>query len=179
MALGEDWRVWMCIWSVFFALVLSVESERLDDLNGCGWGIFIAPTNILVVGWVLCQRAHRTVRCASDTALFTVRCTPHQPTVGVWSNWPLNLPILVVHQTVRYDLTSQTVSNLLPLQTVVAVDHWWSRPLLVGAPDSPVIFSHRALRISKSSQFVGLASLGTRHCPVHRRLVQICFAPYL
>jgi hypothetical protein len=46
-------------------------------------GVFIAPTTILVVGCALCQRAHRTVRCASDTALFNVWCTPLQPTVGV------------------------------------------------------------------------------------------------
>jgi hypothetical protein len=29
MALGEDWRFWMCFWSVFFALVLNVESRKL------------------------------------------------------------------------------------------------------------------------------------------------------
>jgi hypothetical protein len=30
-----------------------------------------------------------------------------------------------------------------------------------------VIFRHGALRIPESGQFVGLASLGTRHCLVH------------
>jgi hypothetical protein len=44
--------------------------------------------------------------------------------------------------------------------------------LLVGSPDSPVIFSRGVLRFSESSQFVGRASLDIRHCPVHRRLVQ-------
>jgi hypothetical protein len=48
-----------------------------------------------------------------------------------------------------------------------AVDRWRSRPLLVGAPDSPVIFSGGALRIPESGQFAGRASLGTGHCPVH------------
>jgi hypothetical protein len=32
MALGEDWRLWMCLWSVFFALVLNVESGILGWL---------------------------------------------------------------------------------------------------------------------------------------------------
>jgi hypothetical protein len=47
-----------------------------------------------------------------------------------------------------------------------------------------VIFSGEALRIPESGQFAVRASLGTgdcqvhtRHCPVRRRLVQICFAP--
>jgi hypothetical protein len=57
--------------------------EILDDLNGGAWGVFIAPTTILAVGYALCRRAHRTARCAPDTALFIVRCMPRQPTVGV------------------------------------------------------------------------------------------------
>jgi hypothetical protein len=44
----------------------------------------------------------------------------------------------VAHRTVRCDLTSQVASDLLTLQTAVAVDHWQSRPLLVDSPDSPV-----------------------------------------
>jgi hypothetical protein len=30
----------MYLWKKFFALVLSVESESLDALNGGGWGIY-------------------------------------------------------------------------------------------------------------------------------------------
>jgi hypothetical protein len=65
--------------------------ESLDDLNGGGWGVFIAPTTILAVGCVLCQRAHRTVRCVL-----------RQPTVGVLSSRPLTSSVLVVHRTVRW-----------------------------------------------------------------------------
>jgi hypothetical protein len=91
--------------------VLRVES--LDDLNGGGWGVFIAPTTILAIGCVLCRRAHRTVRCAPDTALLIVRCVPRQPTIEVLSSRPLTSSVLVVHRTVRCDLTLQNFSNFL------------------------------------------------------------------
>jgi hypothetical protein len=61
----------MCLWNIFFALVLSVESESLDALNGGGWRVFIAPTTILAIGWAFCRRAHRTVRCAPDSPVRT------------------------------------------------------------------------------------------------------------
>jgi hypothetical protein len=48
-----------------------------------------------------------------------------------------------------------------------AVDLWLNRPLLMGSPDSPVIFSRGALHFSESGQFAGHASLGTGHCPGH------------
>jgi hypothetical protein len=32
LALGDDWRFWMCLCSVFFALVLSVDSGKLGWL---------------------------------------------------------------------------------------------------------------------------------------------------
>jgi hypothetical protein len=44
---------------------------------------------------------------APDMALFTVRCAPHQPTVGVWSCWPLKSFVLLWHRTVRCVLTLQ------------------------------------------------------------------------
>jgi hypothetical protein len=37
----------------------------------------------------------------------------------------------------------------------------------VGSSDSPVDFSRGALSFLKSGLFVGSASLGTGHCPVH------------
>jgi hypothetical protein len=40
----------MCFWSVFFALVLNVESGKLGFLEWWWMGVFIAPTTILVVG---------------------------------------------------------------------------------------------------------------------------------
>ena len=39
---------------------------------------------------------------APDTILLTVWCVPRQPTVGVWSGWPLNTSVLLVHRTVRW-----------------------------------------------------------------------------
>jgi hypothetical protein len=53
------------------------------------------------------------------------------------------IPALGLPRTVRCDLTSQTISSLLTLQTAVAVDRWRSRPLLVGSLDSPV--THRTV----------------------------------
>jgi hypothetical protein len=54
----------------------------LDGLNGGDWGLFIAPTTILVVA----VDGHTGQSGgAANTTLFTVRCVPRQPTVGVWS----------------------------------------------------------------------------------------------
>jgi hypothetical protein len=36
------------------------------------------------------SRAHRIVRCTTGQALCSVRCTPRQPTVGVYSSRPLD-----------------------------------------------------------------------------------------
>jgi hypothetical protein len=134
-----------------------------------------------------------------DTPLFIVRCVPCQPTVGVWSSWPLNSLVLVAHwtiqwhtgqsgttwhhrlfltfwryrlwwqptvgevdrcswahRTVQYDLTSQTVSDLLTLQIMVAANRWRSWPLLVGSPDSLVIFSRGALRFPRAASSLGM-----------------------
>jgi hypothetical protein len=125
----------MCLWSVFFALVLSVASGKLGWLEWWWLGVFIAPTTILVVGCSVCWRAHQTVQCAPDMELFIVQCVPHQPTIEVWSCWPLKSFVLVVDRIVRCDLTSQTISDLLTLQAMVhstADDHWRSWPLLRG-----------------------------------------------
>jgi hypothetical protein len=78
---------------------------------------------------------------APDTTLFIVRCTPHHPTVGVWSSWSLNSSVLLGHWTVGCDLTSQTVSELLALQA--ARQSRGSRQLAKmtvarGSPDSLV-----------------------------------------
>jgi hypothetical protein len=58
------------------------SSENSDDLNGGGWGVFIAPTTILVVG----VDGHTGQSDgAPDMTLFIIRCVPPQPTVVVWS----------------------------------------------------------------------------------------------
>jgi hypothetical protein len=118
----REWKAWMT-WMVVVG------------------GVFIALTTILAVGRVLYRSAHRTVWCAPDTSWFIVRCVPRQPTVRVWSSWPLKSSILVAHQIVWCYLTSQTVPDLWTHQTEVAVNSWRGRPLFVGSPDSPV--THR------------------------------------
>jgi hypothetical protein len=55
----------------------------------------------------------------------------------------------------------------------------WAHRTVRCTPDSPMNFSGRALRILEIGQFVECSSLGTGHCPVHHRLVQIYFAPKL
>jgi hypothetical protein len=172
------------MYSLLLYRVLRVES--LDDLNGGGWGVFIAPTTILDIGCALCRWAHRTVWCAPDTALFTVRCMPRQPTVGVLSSWPLKSSVLVAHWTVRCDLTSQTISDFLMLQTAVVVDRCsWAHRTVWCPPDSPVIFGRGALRFPESGQFAGRAGLGTGQtdanlfCSIHIELPQGSFSLYV
>jgi hypothetical protein len=73
----------------------------LQHLQMAGWGVFIASPTLLAVGQkaaAFCWRAHRTVRCASDRALFTVQCLPRQLTVGVCTGRSL---YSTVTQTVR------------------------------------------------------------------------------
>jgi hypothetical protein len=58
----------MCLWNVFFALVLSVESGKIGYLEWWWLGVFIAPTTILAVGCAFCRRAHRTQHCSVSGA---------------------------------------------------------------------------------------------------------------
>jgi hypothetical protein len=103
MELGEDQMALNVSFGVYSLLLYWMKRVRcLDGLNAGGWGIFIAPTTILVIGWLLCRWAHLT-------PLFTVRWVPRQPTVEVWSCWPLKTSVLLVHPTVWCDLTLQTV----------------------------------------------------------------------
>jgi hypothetical protein len=50
-----------------------------------------------------------------DTILFIVRCVPRQPTIGVWSGWPLKSFVLLRHRTDRCILTLQFWVLLCPL----------------------------------------------------------------
>jgi hypothetical protein len=54
----------------------------LDGLNGGGWGVFIAPTTIPAVA---VDGHTEQFSGALDMVMFTVRCLPHQQTVGIWS----------------------------------------------------------------------------------------------
>jgi hypothetical protein len=140
---------WLCLWSVFFALVLNEESGMLGWLEWWWLGVFIAPTTILAVGWLLCRWTHRTVRRCTGQALFTVRWVPHQPTVGVWSCWLLKASVLLLHRIVWWH-TGQSgaiwhcrLSYDLWQADCSAVDRWWRWPLLrclTGVEFSKVIF---------------------------------------
>jgi hypothetical protein len=56
-----------------FALVLCVESGKVGWLEWWWLGVFIAPTTILVIGCVLCRRAHRTLHCSLSCACHVSR----------------------------------------------------------------------------------------------------------
>jgi hypothetical protein len=114
----------MCVWSVFFALVLNVEIERSLSMG--------TPDNPV-------RTRHDTVYC-SVRATSTDRWGSKQLTVDVVC--PCGTPDSpVAHRTVRCYLTSQTVPDLLTHQTAMAVDRWQIRPLLVGSLDSSVNLS--------------------------------------
>jgi hypothetical protein len=72
----------MCLWSVFFALVLNEDSGMLGWLEWWWLGVYIAPTTIPAVA----VDGHTgQAGGASDTSLFTVQCMACQLSVGVWS----------------------------------------------------------------------------------------------
>ena len=65
---------------------------------------------------------------------------------------------------VRFDIADCLLTSdgqTAPQSIIGELDHCF-----VGLPDSPVIFSGRALRKPESSQFAERSSQGTGHCPV-------------
>jgi hypothetical protein len=46
----------------------------LSHLEMAGWVVFIATNHLVAVGEGCWRWAHRTVRCATEQALFLVRC---------------------------------------------------------------------------------------------------------
>jgi hypothetical protein len=104
--------------------------------------------------------------------LFTVRCV--QPTIGVWSGWPLKSFVLLRHHfggtpdsPVRSDfavLTSALFTVPSSAQSIVGCS-WpllrWLTGQSGGTPDSLVIFSGVTLRKPESGQFTKCLGLGT------------------
>jgi hypothetical protein len=152
-------------------------SENLDGLNGAGWGVFIALTTIPAVA----VDGHTGQSGgAPDMALFIVRWVPRQPTIGVWSGWPLMSFVLLWHRTVQWHTGQSSAfdfavltSALFTVPPVSAVDRW--AQLIVAplahrtvqcTPDSPVNYSGVTLRKTKSVQFVRCLGLGTGQCLV-------------
>jgi hypothetical protein len=71
----------LCLCSAF-ALVLNEKFRRLGWLEWWWLGVFIVPTTIPAVA----VDGHTGQSGgAQDMTLFTVRCLPHQHSVGVWS----------------------------------------------------------------------------------------------
>jgi hypothetical protein len=81
----------------------------------------------------------------------------------------------LAHRTVRCGLVTVGSGHASPANC--AADRWCGHCWLTGQsgapPDSPVNFSRGALDFSRERQVRRRASLGTRHCPVHLRLVQV------
>jgi hypothetical protein len=72
-----------CVFGVFsFALVLNEKCRRLGWLEWWWLGVFIAPTTIPAVA---VDGHTEQFGGALDMVMFTVRCLPHQQTVGIWS----------------------------------------------------------------------------------------------
>jgi hypothetical protein len=171
-----NWKLWMCLVIDSMLLYWMWRVEGLGALNGGGWGYLKPQPQFYLLAVTLYPRAHRTVRCTLDTALFSVQCLPRQLPVRVdrWIRLPLwrtgqsgGTPDSLVRPDHCWLFLTSDVSDL------VAVNHWRSWPLAVGSPDSSMNFSNEALSFLESALFVRRASLGTRHCPVHRGLVQI------
>jgi hypothetical protein len=117
-------------------------------------GVFIAPTTILAVGWLLCRWAHQTVRWCTGHS--TVHCPVHATSAVRWGLEQLTVEVVcpftapdspMVHRTVQCDLTSQIVvwlpalqtEGAVPQSTVSGVDHCSE-----GLPDSLV--AHRTVQ---------------------------------
>jgi hypothetical protein len=99
----------MCLWSVLFALVFSVESGKLGCLE-CWWLGYIYSPNQHSSHW-LSSLSMGT----PDSSVRTGHCTVHCPVRAMSvDRWGLELLFVEVvypfgAPTVRCDLTSQTV----------------------------------------------------------------------
>jgi hypothetical protein len=175
--------LWLCLWSVFFALVLNEKCERLGWLE-CRWlGVFIASNHFLAVGWLCCWRAYQTVRWCTkhDTVHCPIACHVSQPLgFGVVDRWS-PLSSCGTGQSDAFWLCSSDFCTV-HCSFVSTVDRWRSWSLLRwltgqsdGTLDSPVIFSGVALRKSESGQFARCLGLGTGQCSVRHWLHHLMY----
>jgi hypothetical protein len=181
MALGEDWRLWMCLWSVYFALVLSIESGKLGWLEWWWLGGIYSPTNILAVGCSVCRWAHRTVLCAPDT---TIHCPVCATSADCWGLELLSVEFVYPFGAPDSPVRPDVVDCLLTSDALdcSAVDR--SRPL---AKLTVALWAHRTVRWflveerfdSPRAPSSWSAPAWAPDSPVRHRLVQICFAPNL
>jgi hypothetical protein len=110
----------MCLWSVFFALVLSVESGKLGCLEWWWLGGIYSP-NQHSSRWMY-SLSMGTLDSPVCTGHSTVHCPVRATSADRWGleqlaiefAYPCGAPdSSVAHRTVRCDLTSQNASNLL------------------------------------------------------------------
>jgi hypothetical protein len=142
----------MCLWVNAIALVLNENLRKL----GCQWmrwlGVFIASNHFLVVGWVCWRWAHRTVWWFTGQHCSLSGARHVSASAGVWSCWPLEPFVLLLHLTVRCHtgqsgdlwLLCGTVHHCSLLQSTVGVQ-WPLLRWLTGhvwcTLDSPVNYS--------------------------------------
>jgi hypothetical protein len=152
------WRdfdsLYLCLVSNALALVLSVLAENLDALKCGGWGGIYSPNHQSGRWEGCCQRAHRTVQCA--TGHCPVR-QPRHPTVRVrplelLTTQPSDSPVVhravTVHCLVRLLMPAMTSAHVgthcsVSLFLCIRLLALYSR-YSVGTPDSPVL--HRTVR---------------------------------
>jgi hypothetical protein len=186
MALGEDCSLWMCLWSVFFALVLNVESGKLGWLEWW-WLEDIYSPNHYSSYW-LSSLSMATSDSPVHTRHYIVHCPVRATSAGHWGLEQSTVDFAchcgapdspVWPNCRRLSLTfwrSELVADAW--QSTVGEDDRcsWAHQTVRCTLDSLVNFSRRALIFPESGLFVGCASLGTGHCPVHHRLVQVWLA---
>jgi hypothetical protein len=165
--LRVDWLLWLS-WSV--GLFLLQWMKILDGLDGSewgGWGVFIASQPLLVVGWFL------LVMGALDSHYALSGARHISTTVRVWSSWPFERLVVLLHPTVWCPLTSALWLLHLHCSPQSA---FCSRPLApinrcsAGSPDSSVNYSGGCPRISKEWLVWRAPGWRTGHCPVHHFL---------
>jgi hypothetical protein len=121
----------MCLAVNVIARVFNVNFRKLGCLEWRWLGVFIDSNHFLVVGWVCCRWAHRTVRWC--TVQGTVHCTMRATLARSWDlEWltvgtlcPVAAPDSPVpHRTcpVRSDFTAWHLTSALCAFIVHAVD---------------------------------------------------------
>ena len=136
--------------------------------------------------WSFVSLRHRTVRCATGHALFTVRCAATSPNrYGSERSRPLELCLLAApNSLVPSDFAALTsVAALFTSLLLFAVNRCaqiavvrWLIRQFGGTPDSPVNYSGARRRKPESGCLDPVRSWCTGHCPVAHRTVR-CARP--
>jgi hypothetical protein len=166
-----------CVFGVYsFLLYWMKRVGCLDGLNGGGWEGIYSPTTILSVGWLLCRWAHRTVRWRTRHSI--VHCPMRAMSTDRWA-----LELLTVEDFCSFGAPDSPVgpivadylltSDATDCKRSLAVDRWWSWPLLRGitgqsggTPDSSVIIKneHQEFPRAASSRSASAMALDTVRC---------------